>query len=206
LIVALEDKLGIHKLQEFHWHNPTKPTGPMPYTSKKRIRVKPSIESLLWLSPNNPWKVKADNRRVLTPYTEGGRRAIANREKEIGKQRPSGYLYGPNSFTDQGGAVPPSLITSVGGGPRAYYEACDGENVKPHPAIMPEKLAEFGILLTTDEDNRVYDPMAGCGTTAAVAQRCKRYWIASDRSFDYASNHIRLRLESQGVAVRRLAA
>ena len=42
----------------------------------------------------------------------------------------------------------------------------------------PERLIERVLDLTTNEDDRVLDPFAGSGTTAAVAHKTGRRWLA----------------------------
>ncbi|MCS7087821.1 MAG: DNA methyltransferase [Thermoflexales bacterium] len=49
-----------------------------------------------------------------------------------------------------------------------------------HPCQLPEALLERIILLTTDPDDVVLDAMAGTGTTAVVASRLGRHFIAID--------------------------
>lgn len=54
-----------------------------------------------------------------------------------------------------------------------------------HPAAFPTTLPEFGIRLTTEPGDLVYDPMAGSGTTAFVAEQLGRRWLSSERALDY---------------------
>ena len=48
-----------------------------------------------------------------------------------------------------------------------------------HPAIFPEKLAADQINTWTNENDLVYDPFMGSGTTAKIAHLLKRKWIGS---------------------------
>ena len=54
-----------------------------------------------------------------------------------------------------------------------------------HPAIFPERLAEDQILTWTSPGELVYDPFLGSGTTAVIAERHNRHWIASEISAEY---------------------
>lgn len=100
LLIRLEDDLGIHLLQRLDWHSPTKLPTPLQWVGIRRVRVKPSVEPLLWLSPD-PQNAKADNRNVLRAYSESGLRSI-QAAKERSGTRPSGITFGANSFVDRG--------------------------------------------------------------------------------------------------------
>ena len=54
-----------------------------------------------------------------------------------------------------------------------------------HPAIFPEKLVIDQIITWTNENDLVYDPFMGSGTTAKVAQMLNREWIGSEISVEY---------------------
>jgi DNA modification methylase len=63
-----------------------------------------------------------------------------------------------------------------------------------HPAIFPEALASDQISTWSNPGDIVYDPFLGSGTTAVVAERLKRQWIASEISAEY-----------YGIAMERLS-
>ncbi len=54
-----------------------------------------------------------------------------------------------------------------------------------HPAVFPEKLAEEHILSWTNEDDVVFDPMCGSGTTCKMAKVNNRHYIGVDVSEEY---------------------
>ena len=54
-----------------------------------------------------------------------------------------------------------------------------------HPAQFPEKLVEDHILSWSNEEDIVYDPFMGSGTTGKMAQMLKRKWIGSEISKEY---------------------
>ncbi len=54
-----------------------------------------------------------------------------------------------------------------------------------HPAIFPEKLVYDQISTWTNENDLVYDPFMGSGTTAKVAHLLNRQWIGSEISREY---------------------
>lgn len=62
-------------------------------------------------------------------------------------------------------------------------------NTKPskekHFAVYPIELIKTPILCSTDENDIVYDPFMGSGTTAITCEELKRNWIGSELSKEY---------------------
>ncbi len=56
-----------------------------------------------------------------------------------------------------------------------------------HPAIFPENLARDHILSWTNENDLVFDPMCGSGTTCKMAKLLNRKYIGCDISEDYCT-------------------
>jgi DNA modification methylase len=56
-----------------------------------------------------------------------------------------------------------------------------------HPAIFPEQLAIDQIKTWSNENDIIYDPFLGSGTTAKIAFILKRKWIGSEISEDYVN-------------------
>jgi len=54
-----------------------------------------------------------------------------------------------------------------------------------HPAIFPEQLANDQIISWTNENDLVYDPFMGSGTTAKMSISNNRNWIGSEISNEY---------------------
>jgi len=54
-----------------------------------------------------------------------------------------------------------------------------------HPAIFPEELAIRHIISWTKENDLIYDPFMGSGTTAKAAIQLKRNWIGSEIDKSY---------------------
>ena len=67
LMIALVEDLGFHLAQECYWYNPAKLPVPAEWVTVRRVRIKDSVEHVWWLS-KTPFP-KADNRRVLKPYS-----------------------------------------------------------------------------------------------------------------------------------------
>jgi DNA modification methylase len=64
-----------------------------------------------------------------------------------------------------------------------------------HPATFPDKLAEDLIICFSQENDIVYDPMCGSGTTCIMAYKNKRNFIGSDISEEYINNIAKERLK-----------
>jgi site-specific DNA-methyltransferase (adenine-specific) len=56
-----------------------------------------------------------------------------------------------------------------------------------HPALMPEKLAEDHILSWSNENDLVFDPFRGGGTTAKMSLKHNRNYIGCDISEEYCN-------------------
>lgn len=54
-----------------------------------------------------------------------------------------------------------------------------------HPAIFPDKLATDHIISWSNENDLVFDPFSGSGTTAQQSEYLKRRWVVSEISQDY---------------------
>lgn len=55
-----------------------------------------------------------------------------------------------------------------------------------HPTQKPEELLERMISISTKPGDTVFDPMAGTGTTGAVAKRLGRHFVMIEKSREYA--------------------
>jgi len=60
-----------------------------------------------------------------------------------------------------------------------------GGNLTGHPAVFPEQLANDHILSWSNENDIVYDPFMGSGTTAKMSILNNRNWIGSEISSEY---------------------
>lgn len=54
-----------------------------------------------------------------------------------------------------------------------------------HPAIAPEKLINDHIISWSNQEELIYDPFMGSGTTAKMAILNNRNWIGSEMSSEY---------------------
>jgi site-specific DNA-methyltransferase (cytosine-N4-specific) len=187
--------------QEFVWFNPAKLPTPAEWVTVRRIRVKDAFTRVWWLSPTA--YPKADNRRVLAPYS-GAMRSLLESGKYNAGLRPSEHYIGQTSFLrDHGGAIPPNVIDLsstdneadpgtnllIGANTHsgdAYQKYCKEQGITPHPARMPIALAKFFINMCSEPGDLVLDPFGGSNTTGAASEELGRRWITIEANREYA--------------------
>lgn len=175
--------------QQFICHNPARLPSPVQWVNVRRFRVKDSFTHVWWMSRDT--EPKADNRKVLQPYTKSMQKLLRSQSYNSGA-RPSGHVIGEKSFlTDNGGAIPSSVLQfSNTMHDRRYSKYCKDLGLPPHPATMPSGLVEFFINFLTDKESLVLDPFAGSNTTGAVAETLGRKWIGVEAEMLYARGSI----------------
>ncbi len=182
LLIRLCEQLGFHLAQEFFWYNPAKLPAPAEWVTVRRIRVRDSVNCIWWLS-KSPFP-KADNRRVLQPYSTDMTRLLQRGYRA--KRRPSGHNITTKFSRDLGGSIPSNLLVYGNNESNSsYLKACEQAGIKPHPARFPLHIPRFFIHFLTDEGDSVLDPFAGSNTTGAVAEYLQRYWIAFESRREY---------------------
>ena len=175
LLVRLCKELGFFLAQEFYHYNPSRLPAPAEWVNVRRIRVKDSVNVVWWLSVTE-WP-KADNRKVLKPYSESMRQLLANGYKAM--KRPSGWDISDKFSKDNAGAIPPNLLSLANTESNsAYLRRCNEAGIKSHPARFPVDFARFFIDFLSDEGDVVLDPFAGSNTTGQAAEMAKRRWLA----------------------------
>ncbi|MHA1330899.1 MAG: DNA-methyltransferase [Candidatus Hodarchaeales archaeon] len=170
--------------QQFIWNNPAKLPSPAQWVNVERIRVKDAFTHIWWMSPTA--RPKANNRNVLTEYSTSMKKLLKVQKYNSGK-RPSEHNIGEKSFLKNNkGAIPSNVITVANTKASSdYLIYCKKKGFTPHPARMPEELAEFFIKLLTEPGDLVLDPFAGSNTTGAVAEKLERRWVSAEVNEDY---------------------
>jgi len=186
LLINLCDNLGYSLAQKFYWENPSKLPSPAEWVCVRRIRVTPSIEQIYWLT-KNPAIATANNRHILRSYSDSMLHRLAQGGETTDQTRPSGFTIKRNAFAaNNGGSIPHNLlIASNTESNDAYTKRCREKNLPIHPARFPAALPDIMIRLLTDENDIVWDPFAGSGVTAQVAEHLGRRWIINERSLTY---------------------
>lgn len=180
LLLKLAERF--HFAQEFFWHNPAKLPSPAEWVTVRRIRVTDAVNTVWWFSKTE-WP-KADNRRVLRPYSESMKALMANGYKA--KLRPSGHDISQKFGTNHGGSIPHNLLQiSNTESNSAYLQMCKAHGINPHPARFPRALPEFFISFLTEPGDIVLDPFAGSNVTGIAAENLGRPWMSIELREDY---------------------
>jgi DNA modification methylase len=186
----------LHLCQHVICHNPARLPSPAAWVNVKRARLKDSFTHVWWMAKSE--FPKADNRRVLNPYSKDMKSLLKRQEYNSGV-RPSGHVISEAGFLkDHGGSIGANVIDLTG---QHYPEAllkfsgttwdanyrtyCRSKKLPPHPARMQSPLAAFFIQFLTDKNDLILDPFAGSNTTGAVAEDLGRRWIGVEAEADY---------------------
>ncbi len=192
--------------QEFYWYNPSRLPTPAEWVTIRRTRVKDAVNMLWWLSKTET--PRADNRQVLRPYSRSMQRLLKDGYKAA--RRPSQHDIGPHFRRDNGGAIPPNLLTIPNTCSNdEYLRDCRQAGLPIHPARFPPGVPEFFIRFLTgpccpspkrkqgkvrplayasgSDKQIVLDPFAGSNVTGQVAEALDRSWISIEIDADYVA-------------------
>lgn len=182
ILVSLCRKYKFHLAQDFYWYNTAKLPTPAQWVTVERVRVKDAVTCVWWLSKSD--RPKADNRRVLKEYSPS-MKLLLQRGYNAGL-RPSGHNISDKFGRDNGGAIPPNLLSSANTRSHDdYMQACRDADLPVHPARFPEDIPDFFIRFLTDEGDTVLDPFAGSNLTGYTAERLGRRWVGIEIQEDY---------------------
>lgn len=199
-LLAFQEASGLQLCQHLICHNPARLPTPAQWVTIKRIRLKDSFTHVWWLS-GSPAETKADNRKVLLPYSAHMRDLLRTKKYNAGA-RPSGHVISKTGFlTDHGGAIAPSVVDLASeDDPRVpqsvlpfsntawnpnYSEHCKRLGISTHPARMRPDLVAFFVEFLTEKDDLVFDPFGGSNTTGAVAEQMNRRWLSVEANTEY---------------------
>ncbi|MGZ5544360.1 MAG: DNA methyltransferase [Limisphaerales bacterium] len=174
---------------------------PAQWVTVERIRLKDSYTHLWWMSPSE--RPKADNRRVLTAYSDAMKKLLETGNYNAGA-RPSEHHIGEKSFcknnkgaissnmlkieeTECDATESPANVVSLANTHASsdYLDYCRKNEIELHPARMPIALAEFFIKFLTEPGDLVVDPFGGSNTTGAAAEKLGRRWLTIEANPEY---------------------
>lgn len=188
LVLALHDRLGLHKMDTFIWVGNKAPT-PFAWASKQRVQLNAGYEPVYWFT-NNPLTVRSNNQRVLHAHsdnhisfvTAGGQKTSVSQSDGAHRKRIGAY-----SEPTQGRiARNVQSVTMCAEDRNAAYRAfCDEHALPKHGASMPVNLAKFFIEFLTEEEDLVVDPFGGRLKTAMAAEQLNRRWLTTERIPEY---------------------
>ncbi|MBK9351570.1 MAG: site-specific DNA-methyltransferase [Sulfuritalea sp.] len=123
-------------------------------------------DNIYWFSKTENWLFFPD--RVRDEYAEATKDRFANTVRNI----RDGKDFGEQGLNPEGKHPEDVFAISI--------EAPSSNNRTGYPTQKPEPLLERIILACTNEGDLVADFFCGSGTTAAVAEKLGRKWIATD--------------------------
>lgn len=219
------EEVGFELAQDFYWHNPAKLPSPAEWVNRRRIRVSDAVTHVWWLAKNISTESatdeeeqpipEADNRRVLTEYSDSQKRLMRTRQYNSG-ERPSGHdISEEGFFTDSPGAIPDNLISATNTRSQSHYDKmCEKADREKHPARFPPEIPDFFIKFLTpnppyDDWTRGYldrpivlDIFGGSNLTGKVAEDCERYWLTFEKDEVYLETS-EVRFLTKGEVLRK---
>lgn len=123
-------------------------------------------DTIFWYAKGDSWTFRPD--RVRDEYAA----ATVERFSSTIRNIRNGEDFGEQSLNPDG-KFPEDVFTISIEAPSAHIRT-------GYPTQKPEALLEKIILACSDEDDLIADFFIGSGTTAAVAERLGRRWIATD--------------------------
>ena len=204
-------KAKLRLCQEFICYNPARLPSPAQWVTVNRIRAIDSFTHVWWIA--NSDKPKADNRKILRPYSKSMKNLLKTKKFNSGK-RPSQHIISEKGFLkNHKGSIshnvlelehetdnneiryPYSMLRISNTKSNDFFtKTCKEREIIPHPARMPLELASFFINFLTDKGDIVLDPFGGSNTTGFCAERAKRKWISIDTDKEYGEQS-RIRFE-----------
>ncbi|KAA0257560.1 site-specific DNA-methyltransferase [Deferribacter autotrophicus] len=197
------EEAGLRLIQEFIVYNPSRLPSPAQWVTVNRIRTIDSYTHIWWIAKSD--FPKADNRKVLRPYSKSMKSLLAKKKYNAGK-RPSEHNIGKKSFLkNNGGSIahnffelepldekrevrlPHNVLSFSNTNSNDFFlKTCRERGITPHPARMHKGIVEFFIEFLTDEDDLILDPFAGSNTTGYCAEKMNRRWISCEINEKYA--------------------
>lgn len=127
-LLAFVKKANLNLIQEFICYNPTRLPSPASWVTVKRIRAVDSYTHVWWLSKTD--YPKADNTKILRPYSKSMENLIKNQYYNDGK-RPSGHNISSKGFLkNNNGSISHNLLE---------FEQIEDERLNR----LPNSIAEF---------------------------------------------------------------
>jgi len=193
---------NLRLVQEFICYNPSKLPSPAQWVTVNRWRTVDSYTHIWWMAKSD--FPKADNSKVLKPYSKSMQRLLEKQEYNSGK-RPSEHTISEKGFLkDHGGSIahnffelealdenrevrlPHNVLSFSNTNSNDYFlTACRNKNITPHPARMSAGLANFFIEFLTDKGDLVLDPFGGSNTTGYCAEKLNRKWLSFELNDKY---------------------
>ncbi len=135
-------------------------------SAKGQRQLSRAHDTIFWYSNGSQWCFNVDPIRL--PYAEGSKA----REGQTLNRLGSGYSKEGVTKLNPLGKFPEDWIIHI-----PYLR---GNERLGYPTQKPLRLLERIILASSNEDDIIFDPFCGCGTTLEAAQQQNRRWIGID--------------------------
>lgn len=187
-VIAMEDRFGLHKMDDIPWVNNSKPPGPCQWASKQRMQLNTGYEPIIVFC-NDPLKSFANNQRVLEPHSESHLKLIANGgEKHARSNSDGAYKVRVGAYANPtAGRIPKNVLTfgHSCADQRQMRKLAQAAGLPVHGASMPLRLAIFLVKFLSRPGDLVVDPFGGTLTTAKACETLGRMWMASEIMAEY---------------------
>lgn len=188
LVVALEDRFGVYKMDMVPWVNTSKPPGPLQWASRTRQQLNTGWEPIYWFC-NDPKRCLADNRRVLQPHSKSHEAFMRSGGSKTERSNCDGaHVVRKGSYGKiTEGKIPKNVLIRGhrSAATTAHHKACDAIGLPRHGAMFPPELARFFIEFLSDVDDLIVDGMSGELTVGVMSEELKRRWICVDKIWEY---------------------
>jgi DNA modification methylase len=200
-------KANLRLIQEFICYNPSKLPSPAQWVTVNRFRTVDSYTHVWWLAKSD--FPKADNSKVLRPYSQSMEKLLKKREYNSGKRPSEHYISEKGFLKDNGGSIahnffeleqidtdrptrlPHSVLSFSNTNSNDYFlKRCRKKKISPHPARMSGGLVNFFIEFLTETNDLVLDPFSGSNTTGFCAELLKRKWISFEIKPEYIKHAV----------------
>jgi site-specific DNA-methyltransferase (cytosine-N4-specific) len=186
LVIALYERLGLHKMDEIVWVNPCKPPGPIQWASKTRQQLNVGWEPILWFSPD-PINCKSNNNRVLEPHSEAHLQFLSSSHRPDATYSDGAYRRRKTSFRATAGKIPRNVIKQPHNciDQSKYKRIAKEKGLPAHGAPYPLALAKFFIEFMTEPDDLVVDMFGGSLTSGVGSEELGRRWVVVENMLEY---------------------
>lgn len=170
LILALR-KQGWKWVEEYIWHKKN------PMCGKWKNRFRDGFERCLHFTKTLNFNMYQDEVKIPAKESTIKRSQRLNDKNDIidhAMANGSGFHMNHSHFVGRDMVYPDNVL----------YMSCETRNQK-HPAVFPCALPEWFVKLFTVEDDVVFDPFMGSGTTGVVCKRLNRNFIGCDIKEEY---------------------
>ena len=131
-LLAFVKDANLNLIQEFICYNPSRLPSPASWVTVNRIRVVDSYTHVWWMAKSD--FPKADNRKVLRPYSDGMKNLLKRQSYNLGK-RPSGHNISTTGFLkNNNGSISHNLLE---------FEQIEKDRINRLPEIISEHISNY---------------------------------------------------------------